>query len=196
MPTENRYADANFWTVNGLYARKHITSMDSTGQYLAQITAGSKQTMYMACRFFKRSSDGTETELGTTGTYKAQASGTPTLDKRQFYGSYTYPDTALNPTDCLVVKVYLRLGDNSFTESDLVNTLVSEQLGAQSLDSNTLTVAYTICYDGAYNHKLWFGWYTLYGEYYENFGVYGWKWTPYTPPSALASKRMLVGIGL
>jgi len=189
MPTEVRYTDANFWTVNGLTARKHITDMDSTGQFSYTQDNILVQTMYCAIRAWIRDALGNETEIGDAGTYKAIASGTPGASKSVIYGTWTYPTVSpINSTDCIKVNFYMRLSDSSFSEADLAETFVTEQLGAQSLDTNTLTVGYMIQFVSP-THSLWFGWYLLYGEYLNNSLVSGWKWTPYVPPPPAVVKK-------
>jgi len=194
MPTgEYRYADWNSWTVNGLTGRKHITGMDSTNQWAFGILSGSIQTMYAAIRVWKRDVNGIETEIGTAGTYKAIASGTPTPTKARISGTWTYPTTAMNPTDCLRVNVYCRLENSNFTEADLAETLVTEQLGAQSLDTALLYLGiYIQLGTPNYTHLFWFGWYLLYGEYFDNFYLYNWCWTPYVAPVRRLTENLSV----
>jgi hypothetical protein len=186
MPTQTRFADSQTWTKNGLEAHKHITTRGALTQFSFNIShLIPPVVMYMACRFWKRIEDGTETEIGTAGTYKAEAHGTPVDGVYDvYYGSYTYPDVALLPTDCLVVRVYCRLTNNSFVAEDLACTIITEQLVAQSLDTATITVMYSITFDsGAFLEKCYFGWYSLYGEEFDRFEISNWKWTAYVPPS-------------
>lgn len=192
-PTEDRYFDWNNWTVNGLAAHKHITTKDSSLQYTKLISNAGIRVMYSAMRAWVLHSDGSTTEIGTAGTYKAVMSDTPTINKRMISATWTYPTTAVVATDAIKVNVYNRLIDSSFSESDLGQTFVTEQLGASSLDTNTVGLYQNIAYTSPnYAHLFWYGWYYFYGEYFENGGVTGWKWTP-APPAYSPNPSLDIG---
>jgi len=120
-------------TINGLLAYKLRTTNTTTG------TSKTLQDMadYLGIRVWKRSSGGVETEI-TDGN--AQARALSPITPGIVSGTWACPQTALNPTDSIVVRVY-QCSSTGGTQQ-LYATFTTEQLGAQSLDAVTWTVYY------------------------------------------------------
>jgi hypothetical protein len=105
----------------------------------------------------KRTSAGAETAIGTkvasTTHTLAYYFSNPGLDS----GTWVCPQTALETTDSIVVRVYVKIGSGSWT---LIREFTTAQLGALSLDSATWTVYYylSVLVDASYMYsKFWHG---------------------------------------
>jgi hypothetical protein len=137
LTVETRYFRSDSQTVNGLSAYKLGTSQSASLQYVVLGTGRTTATGYAGIRVWKRSSDGTETEI-TAGTPVAQVSRNAAGEGLQS-AAWSCPSTSLSPTDAIVIRVYGKWGTGLWT---LVATFITEQLGAQSLDAATWTVYY------------------------------------------------------
>jgi len=175
ITAKTHYTDYNSHTVNGQTHRKHVTSRDSSQTFTVQRTGTADA--YCAVRWFLVHSDGSETELGTPGTYKAIASRAASDGTGWATGTYDLAETDIASTDALKVKFYFRLGDDSFSESDLAETFISGQLGAEKLYASTLTVHYYL-YKATSYWELWFGWYydSFFGVYRSRSYISGYKY--------------------
>jgi hypothetical protein len=157
-------------TVNGLTAYKLGTSQ-TTIEISVEISTTLAATCYAGIRVFVRHADGSETEL-TAGTPVAQVSRTASGSGIQS-NTWNCPQTVLQSTDAIVVRVYLKSGTGAWNE---VAVFITEQLNAQSLDAMKWTVYYyTSKYrdvEGAWYWAFYFGTST-YNSRIENFG-----WAP------------------
>ncbi len=140
-----RYMRSDTQTINGLNAYKlnipESNSSASNTQY------GDEPVAYWGIRAWVRHSDGTEQELSLDGQ-----TGTPMAVVSRGSGSglqsatVTVAQTALQPTDSLVVRVYTKVGtDSGWTLSAAFTT---EQLQATTLQATTWTVYY-------YTYAFW-----------------------------------------
>jgi hypothetical protein len=195
LTVETRYLRSDTTTVNGLTARK--LGLDLTGSVTTEVyrTAVTYSSADYGIRVWKRDLSGVETEI-TGGTPVLICTRTGTGLGLQS-GTYSCPSTSLASTDAIVIRVYYRAPATTGTWSQLGWTTpnwITEQLGAQSLDAATWTVyLYTIIIasesPGKYDIGLGFGSTT------ENSRIENFTWTP-APAAVLASKRLLVGVGL
>jgi hypothetical protein len=135
-----RYMRSDTQTINGLNAYKlnipESNSSASNTQY------GDEPRAYWGIRAWVRHSNGTEQELsldGQTGTPKAVVTR-GSLGSGMQSATVTVAQTALQPTDSLVVRVYTQVGtDSTWTLSAAFTT---EQLQATTLQATTWTVYY------------------------------------------------------
>jgi len=144
MPVETRYFDSVTQTVNGLTAYKLDLAIAGTAKSFA--SAYTSTTVYGGIRVWNRSAGGVETEI-TAGSPVAVASLTRTTGGSAVVSAtWSCPQTALQPTDSVVVRLYIRAGTNPW---ELCGTFTTEQLGAGQLDAATWTVYYylAIIYD-------------------------------------------------
>jgi hypothetical protein len=127
---------------------------------------------------FKLSADGLETEL-TSGSPVAIATIGTDSKGDLISGSYiktatwTPPQTTLQPTGAIVIRVYYQCTGITWRQAD---QWVTAQLGAASLESQTWTVSYYLSqswyygYDYTYHYRGRFYWGTpTYNSYITNF---------------------------
>lgn len=152
---KTHYTDFNSHTVNTQTHRKHILTMDSSNTYAVSRTGTT--TAYCAVRWFLVHSDGSETELGTAGTYKAQASRTAAAGTGFASGTYSLAETNIATTDAIRVAFYFRLGNNLFSEADFAEDFITSVIGQPKLFAGTLAVWYYL-YKAVSYWQLWFGW--------------------------------------
>jgi hypothetical protein len=133
--SETRYLRgvANEVIVNGLTSYSLSTVNSGTAGNWAP---GNNLQIHLGIRVFKRNSSATETEITTS--ISATVSRTVTGNGYQS-GTWTPPETQLNPTDSIVVRVY---GDTTSPPTTLRATFTTGQLGATRLDSSQWTVQY------------------------------------------------------
>jgi hypothetical protein len=129
MPVETRYFRSDSQTVNGLTANKLLTSQSGAAGYVTS-------DQFIGIRVWRRLADGTEIEI-TGGTAVAIAD-TDTADGI-YSATWNCPETQLNPTDVIVVRVY---SGGASPPTTLRGTWITEQLGALKLDASTWTVYY------------------------------------------------------
>jgi hypothetical protein len=136
-PVETRYFRGDSAIVNGLLAKKLLTTQSGTGY-----TVSGKQ--YYGVRVWKRMSNGTETEI-TSGSAVA------VIDSDSVSGVYSNTwncsETALVSTDTIKVIVYYGTTSSPATA---LGTWSTEQLGASYLNASTWTVYYDIYYELVY----------------------------------------------
>jgi len=143
MPAETRYMCAYYReTTNGLDA--FALDLAYELEDIIEINVGSATgtpTAYYGIKVFKRNAAGDETEI-TSGvsaivSYPYGASAYSTRS-----ATWDCPETALEATDSIVVRVYADVDVNPPTT--LRTTFTTEQLGASKLDAVTWTVWYRV----------------------------------------------------
>jgi len=204
MTVETRYMRNERLTVNGLLSFVLGTS-NTTSSNTATIGSFAyppAQHVYVGIRVWKRTSGGVETEI-TAGSavavvdlvwdYAGSHSWLPAS------ATWNCPQTSLATTDSIIVRVYGNVGVNPPTtllkEQDGYDcAFQTEQLGASSLDSATWTVNYYIdeSYSPVTKKQTWS---FSFGTSNANSNIANFTWTPALPAS-VASKRLLVGVGL
>lgn len=168
-----RFLRSDQHTINGLTACKLDTPNSIDTLSTSALSYG-----YIGLRMFKRSSDGTETEIGTPNVCKAIAALSTTLV--EVYASWSVPETVFSATDALVVKVYTC--NASGTPYTLLATYISPQIGENMTLSGTITAFYW-----AYDVLVETDYYTnfYWGGSNRNSRIEGFRWTPYVPPVAV-----------
>jgi len=149
MTTETRYMRSDTDTINGLTAYKLGLSLRGQGLSETRVQSGYLSVTW-GFRAWIRDSSGTETEV-TNGTPQAlvtKAAGDIGNELKSNTWTNTVADP-MNPTDSIVVRIYLRFGSGAW---QLLTTFTTEQLGAQSLDVATWTVYYMVGLD--YDEEL------------------------------------------
>jgi len=131
-----RYMRGDQHTVNNLNAYK-LTVPQSAIHKTASDAATGRKTIYWGIRVWKRGSAGNETEI-TGGTPVAQVSRSNNGEGLQS-NTWACPQTPLQSTDAIVVRVYMKFGSG---EWQLCSTFITEQLQASQLDSVQWTVYY------------------------------------------------------
>jgi hypothetical protein len=188
MPTETRFFRNDQFTVNGLIARKLLPEFyaDAGGSYQATSTPPS-QGYYWGIRVWKRSADGTETEI-TAGTPVAVVSRTAVGEGIQS-ATWNCPKVTLAPTDSIVVRGYYRFGTGAWYQ-DTVAIFSTEQLGGQSLDDSTWTVYYYTALVQVAGTQ--WEWYWMWGSttYYSRIENFAWT------PAPVVGVPRLIGDGL
>jgi hypothetical protein len=191
MPSETRYFRSDTQTVNGLTAYKLGTEQSATAESKGIGSGYPAQGAYVGIRVWKRSNAGVETEI-TAGTPVAVASK-GSLTTAIVSATWDCPQTSLDTTDAIVVRVYGRWGTGAW---NLLAEFITEQLGATILNAVTWTVYYSISYrryvdpdtgEITYTAGWNFGT-TTYNSRIENF-----TWTSAAPP-AVAKKTMGDGL--
>ena len=131
-----RYMRGDQHTVNNLNAYKLTVPQSAIYKTVLDGAAGRK-TIYWGIRVWKRDSAGSETEI-TGGTPVAQVSRSRNGEGLQS-NTWSCPQTSLQSTDAIVVRVYMKFGSG---EWQLCSTFITEQLQASQLDSVQWTVYY------------------------------------------------------
>lgn len=140
-PTEIRYMRGDQATVNGLLAYILGLSQTEISRYsAASKTASTAYVVYCGIRVWKRDSGGTETEI-TSGEPVAVVSRSTNGEGIQS-AAWDCPQTSLSATDTIVVRVYLKVNVDPWTQGSGAPNFQTEQLSAQSLDAATWTVYY------------------------------------------------------
>jgi hypothetical protein len=135
-----RYMRGDTETVNGLGAYVLSIPESSSSAYATESASGSGASW--GIRAFVRHSNGSEQEIslnGQTGTPQAvvsMSSGAGLLS-----ATVSVAQTALQPTDSLVIRVYMKVGSSGWT---LCATFTTEQLQASTLQAATWTVYYYV----------------------------------------------------
>ena len=153
---ETRWMRSDTHTINGLSAYKLGTEASNS---LVEITIGnsnSTPTCYYMTKVYKRDMSGNETLIaeGAVVSYNYGANSTTTLSN-----TLNIPETNLEDTDCIVVKIYANLNINPPTT--LRATFVSEVLNTNKLPVSTVTIYYRVR-----RTKAYIGGEYLYGFYY------------------------------
>jgi hypothetical protein len=131
----NRYMRSDQNTTNGLTAYNLGTEQSSIAKSFSanQVEYWSA---YWGIKVWKRSSSGTETELSSG--YVAQVSRASKGSGLQS-ATWNCPETSLNATDSIVIRVYQKIGDYAW---QLAATFTTEQLNATQLDNSIWQVYY------------------------------------------------------
>ena len=158
-------------TVNGLSAYKLGTSQTGTAGSVKIMDLIPVTTIYLGIRVWIRSASGSETEV-TSGSAVAIAysSGTALIS-----ATWSCPSKTLASTDCIVIRVY---AGSSSPPTNLEAVFVTEQLGAQSLDSATWTVYYYLyrTAQGGGNYAYYYRWDT--STYNSRITSFTWTGSP------------------
>ncbi|MFX0085614.1 MAG: archaellin/type IV pilin N-terminal domain-containing protein [Candidatus Hodarchaeota archaeon] len=136
--TETRYMRSDIQTINGLSAYNFGTTQTSSPLENNQQTnrwSGSF-TVTWGIRVWIRHEDTTETEI-TLGTWVALVQRSSDGSGIQS-NSWSCPQTALVPTDAVVVRVYMQIGTTTYSPTEFI----TEQLGASQLNSAAWTIFY------------------------------------------------------
>lgn len=176
--TETRYMRGDQHTVNGLLAYVLNTSQSDSAQddYKSSSTYG--VTGYVGSRVWARDTNGNEhTEL-TSGTPVATVSRSGTGEDIQS-NTWSCPETTVNSTDAIVVKIYIKLGTGGWVYTQ---RFITEQLGAETIDSNTWTFYYYTKWEGAPFPTAYTRMRFKYGTSTYNSRITGFKWTEAGPP--------------
>jgi hypothetical protein len=147
MASETRYFRSDTQTVNGLTARKLLTSRSGTSGSIDI----SNYHAYIGIRVWKRNSAGTETEITNGSPYAIAAIPS---SSGIVSANWSCPQTSLATTDAIVVRVYATADTITWV---LADTWITEPLGAGSLNAATWTVYYYIYVSsktGVYNFRF------------------------------------------
>jgi len=163
LTVETRYFRSDSQTVNGLTARALLNGQGTTSAYKDISSYDYK----IGIRVWKRNSSGVETEI--TGGSPVAVANIP-ASSGYISGSWNCPQTSLASSDAIVVRVYATADGSTWV---LVDTWITDQLGAQSLDASTWTVYYYIYVRASpYAVRFYFGTSTY------NSRITNFSWTP------------------
>lgn len=171
MPVETRYFRSDQHTINGLSAYALLNTQGTTFTQVSRYkTSPFGLISMLGVRVWRRLDDGSEVEI-TDGSPAAVVSVDPGY---QGYVSKTWdcPETTLNSTDAIVVRVYQRFyGEESW---QLLATFITERLNAQSLNAATWTVQYWVYATYTGNRTIiYFG----FGDSAHNSYIDNFSWT-------------------
>jgi hypothetical protein len=162
MPTETRYMRGDQQTVNGLTAYILGTSQSNIAKSGVKRSVGT----YYGIRVYKRSADGTETEITPN---EAVAVVQSVAQSGFLSATWDCPETSLASTDVILIRVVESATSPPF-QGIVEAEFITEQLGASKLDSATWTVYYYIYYYGRTPVGVYFYWGTsTYNSRIENF---------------------------
>jgi hypothetical protein len=133
-----RYMRSDTQTVNGLAA--YVLNIPESTSSASSTQVASGRGASWGIRAFVRHSNGVEQEIsldGQTGTPKAVVSAVNGMGILS--ATVSVGQMALQPTDSLVVRVYVQVGNSAWT---LCATFTTEQLQASTLNGTTWTVYY------------------------------------------------------
>jgi hypothetical protein len=137
VTVQTRYFNNAPRTTNGLAACDLGLTLTVTQSVHTAGTSVTLQTGYWACDVSVRHADGSETVIGTKiAPVSRAAAGWAYL-----HNTWTCLGANFVSTDCVVVRVYAKIGSGSWVLQD---TFVTEQLGASRLSSATWTVWYNV----------------------------------------------------
>lgn len=146
---ETRYFTSTSETYKGITVKKLLTS-NSASALSAEIAYGRR----FGVRVWKTTVDGTETEI-TSGTPVATVIHFGTSDDDgEYSASWACPETSLVATDRIVVRVYS--SKVTPVSWQLLQTFITEPLGASKVDSATWTVYYWLYISGT-TVSFWYG---------------------------------------
>ena len=123
-------------TVNGLTAYQLAANQSDIAKYTSNGAQGSR-TVYWGTRVWVRHENGTEAEI-TAGTPVAIVSRGSSGQGIQFT-TWSCPETNLTTTDAIIVRIYMKLGTDSWSQAA---TFITEQLNTTKLEQATWTVYY------------------------------------------------------
>lgn len=138
------YMRSDVVTVNGLVCRSLNESIGSvSGTFTLGYDGYWYLNSYYGIRVFQRSISGVETEL-SSGEPVAVYTWNAGLDRGEgvFSGQWTCPSRVLAPSDCLVIRVYMKLQQSVGTGWVEKGVFCTGQLGVYGLQSSSWTVDY------------------------------------------------------
>ncbi|MHA1976305.1 MAG: archaellin/type IV pilin N-terminal domain-containing protein [Candidatus Hodarchaeales archaeon] len=137
--TETRFLKSNAATVNGLTAYDLGTDLTGSIAVFDQSSAVSgDQAITWGIRVYVRHSDTSETEI-TSGMVATVARGAGGDAAGIQPGNWLCPQTALSPTDSIVIEFWYQIGGNS---PAIHTEFTTPQLGATQLDASTWSLFY------------------------------------------------------
>lgn len=139
MTVETRYFQTGSSTVNGLLARKLLTSQGGVATYIVN----ESNTAQIGIQVWKRTSGGVETEI-TAGSPVAVATWDEGIGTAIYSATWNCPQTSLASTDSIVIRVYTA---DTLVLYDVWST---EPLTATQLDAATWTVYYYLVYNTSF----------------------------------------------
>jgi len=131
-----RYMRGDSHTINGLTAYKLATSQSSIAKSFSQTQQYDYYSAYWGIQVWKRNASGYETQISSG--IVAQVSRTSQGQGLQS-DTWNCPQTSLNPTGTIVVRVYQKIGSGNW---QLAATFTTEQLGVTQLAATTWTLYY------------------------------------------------------
>jgi len=134
-PTETRYFTAYSQTYKTITV-KNFSTANSVSYNTSGILSGKR----FGIRVWKTDTSETETEITSGSPVATVLHPGTTDDDGEYTATYACPETALLSTDRIVVKVYS--SKQTPTSWSLIQTFITEPLGASKLDSATWTVYY------------------------------------------------------
>lgn len=172
------------WTeadINGLYlsvsGKSYFVPPDYYYAYCTQVYMEVytyvDDTVFYGVDVVKREADGTETVLGSKVAIWSGSISSLYDSPGLYAAAWGCPQTALESTDAIVVRVYQKVGVPGVW--NLTREFITEQLGAQSLDSATWIVYYYVdaTADVSYVYTIFYHGIATYNSRIENF-----TWTP------------------
>jgi len=178
IAAEVRYLRDDQHTVNSLLVYKLDTTQSSTGlSTQVEETGAGGATVLVGIRVWKRDDVGVETEI-TGGTPVAQAS-TSAVGEGLLSATWDCPQTALDDTDSVVVRVYIKVGSLPWDQGATLPDFTTEQLSADSLLAATWNCYYYIKYEtkttgapaGRYTRATFYWGTSTYNSRIDNFSL-------------------------
>lgn len=165
--TEDRYFRSDSWAVNGLNTyRLGSTNSSSVAEF--GIVADVADTYRMGIRVWKRAANGDETEI-SPGVIVAMISRSVEGEGWQ-NASWVPPETSLEATDAIVVRMYGKRDGNPTWEQ--FGEWISEQLIASKLLQVTWVVYYYTVLDWTFNQS----WTCKTGDSTYSSRIYNFQW--------------------
>jgi len=171
MPSETRYMRSDLHTVNGLAAYKLGVEESSAAACWSQ-DLGMQSICFFGIFVYKRDSGGNEMNVSGSSAVAVVSKNLQGFETKN--ALWNCPQTALNPSDAIVVRVKRYNGTPIPESAPTVATYVTEQLNASQLDAAVWTVYYRLNkkfnqqYTG-YVYEFWWGT-TTHNSRIENFG--------------------------
>ncbi len=178
---ETRYFKNASVTVNGLSCLSLALDLTGTGSSQTRTISAYYAGATVAVDVAKRAADGTETVLASKVAQVTVTDGESYVLRS---ADWNCPETVLQPTDSIVVRVYARLGTTWYLIGSSVFS--TEQLGAAKLEASTWTVYYYLSFTGTTSPARCTIAFSYDGSYPSR--IEGFSWS--APPVAVA-KRML-----
>lgn len=145
MPSETRYYRNDTHLINGITARKLITTQGTSyDNNVYTIYTVSGFNFYFRYSVTRRQSNGTETTLGLDIASTTRYTGDGDAEGEQT-GTWSCPQTALVSTDAIIInsEIYEDFGNSTGG----FNYFITEQLGATQLDAAVWSFTrYTLVY--------------------------------------------------
>jgi hypothetical protein len=131
--TQNRYMRSDSHTINGIGAYRFDTIQSTTAQTLNERDLFSNDVIYYIKVYVRHSTSQWELTSGKTEVFRRASNG-------EGYQTYNWscPGYDLDPTDAIMVEVYMDIGSNSYGPI----TFITEQLNAEELVAGTWTISF------------------------------------------------------